>query len=33
MRTVKKTHGSNSREDIRYRIQAMEQIAEGCDKA
>jgi len=33
MSTVKKTHGSNSREDIRFRIEAMERIAQGCDKA
>ena len=30
MRKVKANHGSNRREDIRYRLAAMEQIAGEC---
>ena len=31
MKKVKAQHGTNRREDIRFRIAAMEWIAEGCD--
>ena len=32
MRKVMKEHGKNTREDIRLRIAAMEQLAETCGK-
>ena len=32
MRKIKKTHGSNKREDIRTRIAVMANLAETCGK-